>query len=114
MVADSVAWPLISISGTCAHIADGVQAVRWNNIGASSHAVATNLGAPIVERLCPEGDVSLGEQNAGRELKRDEIHIKVSYESMMCLFCMNMHASRSFELRAVFMVSDEYLNHEWH
>jgi hypothetical protein len=32
-----------------------------------------------VKRLCPEGDVSLDEQNAGRELKRHKIHIKVSY-----------------------------------
>jgi len=69
---------------------------------AASHAIATNLGAPMVERLCPEGDVSLGGQNAGRELKRDKIHIKVSYECMMRCFCMNIARKRRS-----FMISDE-------
>ncbi len=33
---------------------------------------------------CPEGDVSLGEQNAAEELKDHKIQIKVSYTSIMC------------------------------
>jgi len=61
-----------------------------NNIGRRVACYRNDLGAPMVERLCPEGDVSLGGQNAGRELKRDKIHIKVSYECMMRCFCMNI------------------------
>jgi hypothetical protein len=41
-------------------------------------------GRSSVKRLCPEGDVSLGEQNAGTELKHHKIRIKVSYTSIMC------------------------------
>jgi hypothetical protein len=36
-----------------------------------------------VKRLCPEGDVSLGEQNAGTGLKQHKIQIKVSYTRNM-------------------------------
>jgi hypothetical protein len=62
----------------------GIQAFDCKNGGRSSSRLATE-GATSVKRLCPEGDVSLGEQNAGTELKHHKIHIKVSYRSVMCL-----------------------------
>jgi hypothetical protein len=56
--------------------------VKWRALFV---ALGDRRNATSVKRLCPEGDVSLGEQNAGTELKHHKIHIKVSYRSVMCL-----------------------------